>query len=132
MQRYRECHDFYHAIFNLPVNVEYELALKWFEFIHFGLPMAGLGAALGPLRLDMKKASRLFQEYVPWALRCGSNAKPLISIYWEERWEMNVEDIKRELGLWDPPTATWSKKLSEAAKEKKRKETALKTESTAS
>lgn len=90
--------------------------------------MAGLGAVLGPLRLDTKKTSRLFQEYVPWALRCGSNAKPLISVYWEEKWEMNVEDMKRELGLWDPPKAIWSKKLSEAAKEKQKREMALKKE----
>lgn len=83
--------------------------------------MAGLGAVFGPLRLDATKRARLFREYVPWALRCGASAKPLIAVYWEERWEMKVEDMKRELGMWDPPEAVWSKKLSEAKKAKLRK-----------
>ena len=46
MQRYRECHDFYHAIVNMPVSVEYEVAVKAFEFANLGIPMTGLGAAL--------------------------------------------------------------------------------------
>ena len=45
----------------------------------------------------------------------------MIAVYWEERWEMKVEDMKRELGMWDPPEAVWSKKLSEAKKAKLRK-----------
>lgn len=83
--------------------------------------MAGLGAIFGPLRLDSAKRARLFKEYVPWALRCGTNAKPLITVYWEERWEDDVEKMKAELGIVDPPQAVWSKALSEAAKAKKQK-----------
>jgi ubiquinone biosynthesis protein COQ4 len=122
MQRYRECHDFYHALFSLPVSVESELALKWFEYVHFGLPMAALGAIFGPLRLDANKRARLFREYVPWAMRCGASAKPLIAVYWEERWEMTTEELKRELGVWDPPAAIWGKALSEKQREQRRRE----------
>jgi ubiquinone biosynthesis protein COQ4 len=114
MQRYRECHDFYHCITNLPVNVESELALKFFEFANLGLPMAALSAIFGPLRLDSRKRSRLFSEYVPWALKCGGSAKSLITVYWEERWGQDVQELKRELGIWDPPEARWSKPLDEA------------------
>lgn len=114
MQRYRECHDFYHCICNLPVNVESELALKYFEFANLGLPMTGIAALFGPLRLSEKKRARLFSEYVPWALKCGGTAQSLITVYWERRWEQNVEDIKRELGIWNPPEARWSRPLSEA------------------
>lgn len=42
MQRYRECHDFYHALTGLPVMVEGEVALKAFEFANTLLPMTGL------------------------------------------------------------------------------------------
>ncbi|KAF9463924.1 ubiquinone biosynthesis protein Coq4 [Collybia nuda] len=114
MQRYRECHDFYHCICNLPVNVESELALKFFEFANLGLPVAAISAAFGPLRLSGPKRARLFSEYVPWAFKCGGTARSLITIYWEERWGQNVEDMKREFGIWDPPEARWSKPLSEA------------------
>ncbi|KAH9928345.1 ubiquinone biosynthesis protein COQ4 mitochondrial [Fomitopsis serialis] len=112
--RYRECHDFYHCICNLPVNVESELALKFFEFANLGLPMAGFAAAFGHLRLTSAKRQRLFSEFVPWAVKCGGSAKSLISVYWEERWSQNVDEMKRELGIWDPPEARWSRPLSEA------------------
>jgi ubiquinone biosynthesis protein COQ4 len=114
LQRYRECHDFYHCICNLPVNVESELALKYFEFANLGLPMAAISAIFGPLRLTARKRERLFSEFVPWALKCGASAKSLITVYWEQRWDRNVEDMKKELSIWDPPEARWSKPLSEA------------------
>ena len=114
MQRYRECHDFYHCLCNLPVNVESELALKFFEFANLGLPMAGISAIFGPLRLTTKKKERLYSEFVPWALKCGGTAKCLINVYWENRWDQDIKDMKKELGIWDPPEARWSKPLSEA------------------
>ncbi|KAJ8508594.1 hypothetical protein ONZ45_g9155 [Pleurotus djamor] len=114
MQRYRECHDFYHCICNMPVNVESELALKYFEFANLGLPMTGIAAAFGPLRLNAQKRARLFSEFVPWALKCGSSARSLITVYWEKRWHENVEDMKKEFGIWDPPPPRWGKPLKEA------------------
>ncbi|KAI0950881.1 Ubiquinone biosynthesis protein [Taiwanofungus camphoratus] len=124
MQRYRECHDFYHCLCSLPVNVESELALKFFEFTNLGLPMAGFAAAFGHLRLTPKKRVRLFQEFVPWAIRCGSSAKSMITVYWENRWDQNIEEMRKEFGIIDPPEARWSKPLSEAkaAAEKRAKE----------
>ncbi|KAI0312100.1 ubiquinone biosynthesis protein COQ4 mitochondrial [Amylostereum chailletii] len=113
MQRYRECHDFYHAICGMPVHVEYEIAVKLFEFANLGLPMTAFAAAAS-LRLTPKKRARLFSEYVPWALRCGSSARSLITVYWEERWEQDMEELKRELGVWDPPPPRWRKPLNEA------------------
>ncbi|KIO34395.1 hypothetical protein M407DRAFT_240688 [Tulasnella calospora MUT 4182] len=122
MKRYRESHDFYHCLCNLPVNVESELALKFFEFFNIGLPMTLLGGVLGQLRLTPDKRHRLFSEYLPWALKCGGGtSKPLIGVYWEERWEQNLEDMKKELGIFDPPPAVWRRPLSEAAKARKNK-----------
>ncbi|KAF9556036.1 Coq4-domain-containing protein [Agrocybe pediades] len=124
MQRYRECHDFYHCITNMPVSVEYEIALKYFEFANLGLPMTALSALFGPLRLTPQKRARLFSEYVPWALKCGGSAQSLITVYWEKRWSQNVEEMKKEFGIWDAPPARWSKPLSEAkaAAEKRRQQ----------
>ncbi|KAI0787599.1 coenzyme Q biosynthesis protein Coq4-domain-containing protein [Fomes fomentarius] len=115
MQRYRECHDFYHCILGMPVNVVSELAVKFFEFSNLGLPMAGLAAAFGHLRLTHTKREQLFRDFVPWAVKCGSSAQSLITVYWENRWEQNVEDMKREFGIWDPPVEPrWGRALSEA------------------
>ena len=115
MQRYRECHDFYHCLLNMPVHVEAELAVKFFEFANLGLPMAGLAAAFGHLRLTHAKRERLFRDYVPWAVKCGSAAQSMVTVYWERRWEQNVEDMKREFGIWDPPVPMWWRKPKAAA-----------------
>lgn len=97
----------------MPVRVEYEIALKFFEFANLGLPMTALAAIAAPFRLNSVKRNRLFRDYVPWALRCGGSARSLITVYWEERWTQNIEEMKKELGIWDPPPATWAKPLKE-------------------
>ncbi|KAI0787594.1 coenzyme Q biosynthesis protein Coq4-domain-containing protein [Fomes fomentarius] len=102
MQRYRKCHDFYHCILGMPVNVVSELAVKFFEFSNLGLPMAGLAAATSRTP-SASNSSATF------------SAQSLITIYWENRWEQNVEDMKRESGIWDPPVEPrWGRALSEA------------------
>ena len=103
MQRYRECHDLYHCILDMPVDGLSEIVVKAFEAANLGLPMAAMSAALGHLRLSPQRRERYFREYLPWALRSGSGAQCLISVYWEERWEQNVEELRTELGIELPP-----------------------------
>lgn len=107
MQRYRECHDLYHASIGLPVDGLSEIAVKAFEFANLGLPMTGFAAALGHLRLSSARRERYFKEYLPWALRCGGTARSLITVYWEERWEQDIEELRGELGLIEPPPTKW-------------------------
>lgn len=102
-QRYRECHDFYHAVTGLPVLLEGEIALKVFEFINIGMPMNGLGALMAPLRLGRQQKKRLYGTYYPWALRLGANAKPLINVYWEKILERDVVQFREEMGIEQPP-----------------------------
>ncbi|EJD07098.1 ubiquinone biosynthesis protein COQ4, mitochondrial [Fomitiporia mediterranea MF3/22] len=109
MQRYRECHDLYHAAIGLPVDGLSELAVKAFEFANLGLPMAALSATLGPLRLSSARKERYFKEYLPWALRCGGSARSMITVYWEERWTQDIGELRRELGLTEPPPTVWKK-----------------------
>ncbi|KAL5504396.1 COQ4 [Sanghuangporus vaninii] len=107
MQRYRECHDLYHASIGLPVDGLSEIAVKAFEFANLGLPMTGLAAALGHLRLSSARRERYFKEYLPWALRCGGSARSLITVYWEKRWEQDIGELRDELGLLEPPPTKW-------------------------
>lgn len=121
MQRYRECHDFYHCLCSMPVTVSSELALKYFEFANFGLPVAAISALFGPFMLTSQQRTRLFRDYVPWALKCGASARCLIDVYWEKRWAMNVDEMKKELGIWDPPVVMLPKKrFKESDREKER------------
>ncbi|KAI9851427.1 MAG: Ubiquinone biosynthesis protein [Vezdaea acicularis] len=118
MQRYRECHDFYHALTGLPVVVEGEIALKAFEFANTLLPMTGL-SLFAFLRLKKVERSRFLSTYLPWAISNGLKAKEVINVYWEEQLERDVDDLRSELGIEAPPDLREARKQ---AREKLRAE----------
>ncbi|KAJ2371458.1 Ubiquinone biosynthesis protein [Coemansia sp. RSA 2607] len=98
--RYRQCHDFFHTILDMDISVVEELAIKVFEWRQTGLPVGLIASAVGPLRLPADERRRFFAHYLPWAMQCGSQSKPIISMYWEEMWERDVEEVRREMGVW--------------------------------
>lgn len=102
MQRYRECHDFYHALTGLPIIREGEVALKAFEFANTLLPMTGLSmfAAVGLKKAERK---RLMEVYFPWAIRNGLQAEEVINIYWEEELETDCAELRERIGIERPP-----------------------------
>jgi ubiquinone biosynthesis protein COQ4 len=102
MQRYRECHDFYHALVGLPVFREGEVALKAFEFANTGLPMTGL-AVFSALTLKKAEWGRFWDVYGPWAVRNGARADDVINVYWEEELESDVDALRGRLGIEKPP-----------------------------
>ncbi|KAI9716093.1 MAG: Ubiquinone biosynthesis protein [Candelaria pacifica] len=102
MQRYRECHDFYHALTGLPVMVEGEVALKAFEFANTLLPMTGL-SMFAVTRLKPAERTRFWSTYLPWAIENGIRSKEVINVYWEEQLERDVDELRAELGIRQPP-----------------------------
>lgn len=103
-QRYRQCHDFYHAITGLPVAREGEIAVKFFEFLNIGVPFAGMGALFSPLTLSKRQRNRLLSVYYPWALESAAHCKKnLITVYWEKILEKDVDELRSELGISKPP-----------------------------
>ncbi|KAI9927978.1 hypothetical protein ASPWEDRAFT_157786 [Aspergillus wentii DTO 134E9] len=102
MQRYRECHDFYHAVTGLPVFVEGELALKAFEFLNTVIPMTGL-SLFAFVRLKPAERERFFSIHLPWAVRSGLASKEMINVYWEEILEKDVDELREEMGIERPP-----------------------------
>jgi ubiquinone biosynthesis protein COQ4 len=101
MQRYRECHDFFHALTGLPVMVEGEVALKAFEFANTLLPMTGL-SVFAVARLKPAERKRFFTIYGPWAIRNGWSAEEVINVYWEEELETDINKLRAELNVEKP------------------------------
>lgn len=101
MQRYRECHDFFHALTGLPVMVEGEVALKAFEFANTLLPMTGL-SVFAVARLKPAERKRFFTIYGPWAIRNGWSADEVINVYWEEELETDINKLRAELNVEKP------------------------------
>lgn len=102
MQRYRECHDLYHAITGLPALLEGEIALKAFEFANTLLPVTAL-SLFAVTSLKPRARRRFWGIYLPWALHNGFMAKDVINVYWERELERDVDDLREELGLQAAP-----------------------------
>ncbi|KAK5114667.1 Ubiquinone biosynthesis protein [Meristemomyces frigidus] len=102
MQRYRETHDFTHAITGLPVIIEGELAIKAFEFANTVLPMTAL-SLFAIVRLKSEERKRFFEVYAPWAVANGLKAEEVVNVYWEEELETDVDVLRTRLGISKPP-----------------------------
>lgn len=117
MQRYRDCHDFYHAITGLPVFVEGEVALKAFEFANTLLPMTGL-SVLAVAKLNPRARARFRRTYLPWGLLNGLRSKDLINVYWEEELLMDIGDLRQQLGIESPPDLRNQRRILNVTEEK--------------
>ena len=102
MQRYRECHDIYHAILGLPAFLEGEITLKAFELANTGLPVAGL-SMFAVSKLKSEERARFFNLSLPWAVKNGINSKPIINVYWETELSTDVEMLLENLQIERPP-----------------------------
>mgnify|MGYP004707884387 FL=1 len=112
-QRYRQCHDFYHALIGLPIFREGEIALKFFEYLNIGIPFAGLGSIFAPWNVKKQiERERLFKIYYPWALKTAYHCKKnLINVYWEKIMDKDVNELRRELNITPPPDMRSLRKL---------------------
>ncbi|KAF2467179.1 ubiquinone biosynthesis protein coq4, mitochondrial [Lindgomyces ingoldianus] len=119
MQRYRECHDFYHALVGLPVFREGEVALKAFEFANMGLPMTGL-AVFSALTLKKAEWRRFWEIYGPWAVRNGVKSDDVINVYWEEELETDVDELRMRLGIEKPPDLRSIRKMEREARKREK------------
>lgn len=119
MQRYRECHDFYHALVGLPVFREGEVALKAFEFANTGLPMTGL-AVFSAFTLKKAEWRRFWDIYGPWATRNGAQSDDVINIYWEEELDTDINELRTRLGIEKPPDLRAMRKAEREARRKEK------------
>ncbi|GJQ71165.1 hypothetical protein Trydic_g1066 [Trypoxylus dichotomus] len=99
MQRYREVHDLVHTILQMPTNMIGEISVKWVEGIQTKLPMCIGGAVFGPLRLKPKNRETYKKYYLPWAIRTGMEAKFLLNVYYEQRWDQPLKELLEELNI---------------------------------
>ena len=111
MTRYRQCHDYWHVLTNLPPTVLGELALKWLELLQTGLPLAALSATGGAIgvtsgHLSEKEKEVLWSVYFPWAIRVGSEMKEstLMCVYYEEELETELSVLRERMGVEVAPS----------------------------
>jgi len=99
VQRYRDIHDIFHVVTNLTPTFTGEVALKYFEALQTGLPMAVLGATFGTFRLTARQRAALFRDYVPWVERNARSCENLLGVYFERYWQMSLTELRKKLRL---------------------------------
>lgn len=109
--RAREVHDFWHTLFGLPTNLIGESALKVIEFEQMLLPMCALSVVGGTARFNEKQRSLFFHHYFPWATRAGMRCTDLISVYYEQHFHEDLEDVRRRWGIIPAPIPPKSNRM---------------------
>lgn len=132
MQRYRQVHDFWHVLTDLPITILGELILKLVECRQTGLPMTLLASLFGPLRLlDVSSLSSLLESFkaqhampfessdaaslshsdmqmylkigIPWALETSRKASFLLAVPYERHFHDDFVAFQKTLGLTSFP-----------------------------
>ncbi|CAG5018866.1 unnamed protein product [Parnassius apollo] len=99
LQRYREVHDLVHATLFMKTTMLGEVTIKWVEGIQTKLPMCISGGIWGAARLKPKHRQLYLKYYLPWAIMTGNNAKYLQGIYFEKRWDQDIDDFHKEMNI---------------------------------
>ena len=92
-----------HCILGQETSLVGEVLVKWVEAVQFRLPMAVGGAIFGPLRFKPNQREA-YHQLLPWAIQQGTEAKFLLNIYYEQRWEQDLEDFRKEFNISPPPS----------------------------
>jgi ubiquinone biosynthesis protein COQ4 len=103
MQRFRELHDFWHVLFDLPPTVYGEIILKYIELVQTKLPVCALSGFVGPLRLTSHERWMLLRHYVPWAYHAGQKAEFLMNVEYEKEFETPIEELRQRLKIETAP-----------------------------
>ena len=102
LTRYRQVHDILHLLLNQKTNFKGEANIKTFESIHTrGLPMAVFGGTVAPI-VKIKGAEgkiKYVKDDFPKVLNSALLASNIYNIYYEERFDQDLEDLKKELNI---------------------------------
>ena len=96
MTRYRETHDFAHALTGLPQSVVAEMVLKAFEFQQTGLPMTGLASLGGAVHLSAPELRYYVEKGLPWA-RSAAQGELVASVMWEDMYDTDIAEVRQEV-----------------------------------
>lgn len=101
--RYRQIHDFWHVLCDLPTTVLGELGLKWFEYFNTTLPICLASGTFGQLKLSRNEIIILNSTLIPWSIRSSSKCKDLMTFRYEDYLNEPIEDVRRMINLEKAP-----------------------------
>jgi ubiquinone biosynthesis protein COQ4 len=93
-QRIRQTHDIWHVLTGYAPDVPGEIALQAFTYAQLRMPSAWLIAVFGTLFKAPGSARMVYD-----AFERGASAAFLPVVRFEDMWERDLEDVRRELGV---------------------------------
>jgi ubiquinone biosynthesis protein COQ4 len=100
--RYRQIHDFWHVLSNLPPSVFAEVVLKCVEYQITGLPVCAFSGTVGQLRFSLKEIKQFYTIYLPWINQfppkeIQNYSSLLLSFSYEENLHRDIDELRQIL-----------------------------------
>ena len=127
MLRFRQCHDYWHVLTQLPPTVNGEIGLKLLELFHMQMPVAALSCLSQSAVIVWKDATTsarvddddhtmttrtttstddwhtIWNLYLPWARRQARNMEAanvsLLNVYYEHEFSVPLHVLRQRLQL---------------------------------
>jgi len=99
-ERYRQTHDLWHALTGLGTEGHEEVLIHAFTWGQLHLPYSALIVLFGTLKhILIERRWDVLTRGLDEAFAAGRAARPLLLVYWERRWDHDVDDLRHELGI---------------------------------
>lgn len=90
-----------HVLLSQDISILGEIVVKWYEAVQTNLPMCYLAGIFGPFNFTAQEKKKYLDTYLHWAVDAGMKSKFYINIYYEKRWNQDLDDLRKELNI--PP-----------------------------
>jgi ubiquinone biosynthesis protein COQ4 len=94
-ERYRQCHDLWHALIGLGIEGYEEVLVHAFTWAQLRLPYSALIVGFGTLKhILLERRWEVLRHGLRDAWQAGHEALPLLLVRWEDKWQLPVEEIR--------------------------------------
>lgn len=95
MRRFRQTHDVWHALLGIGITGHEEVLTHWFSYGQLRLPVSAMIMLFGTLKHMVLEARwATLRHSLIEAYRDGRDAAPLLSVIWEDQWEVPIEHVR--------------------------------------
>ena len=100
MRRIRQCHDLWHLLLGVGTQGHQEILVHCFSVAQTGFPYSLAVISMGSVKhMLLEGRFKTLTRDTRRAYRSGRDAKPLLTAYWERRWERPLDAVRREFGV---------------------------------
>ena len=100
LRRIRQCHDLWHLLLGVGTQGHQEILVHCFSVAQTGFPYSLAVISMGSVKHMLPEGRfKTPTRHPRRAYRSGRDAKPLLTAYWERRWERPLDAVRREFGV---------------------------------